>query len=310
MVGGGDTTDYYTQGQAELDFLRKFGMTPQEAKAKGLQLVTGDYGDNKFVSALVDPNGQIIGQQVTNKSDKMGMLGQFALGSLAMGAGIAALGLPLTPAAAASAASSGAVGGSGLTAGGGATGLTAPAGTGFGGGIGSSIGAAAPVTASTTPGLTLPGFASGIGASIPAGSAIGALGSAAGAAAPALAAGNAVKGAGGLLSGLLDSDLVKAGVIGAGALAGSQKEPGEELKQQEKLDPRMDQFLYGSGGLLPEAMNWYSQNKSGVNPTMQQGWNMQLGILTNPAVQNQLQGMLSQYGQSVPVASNPFLRGR
>jgi hypothetical protein len=72
----------------------------------------------------------------------------------------------------------------------------------------------------------------------------------------------------------------------------------------------MDNYLYGTGGLLPEAMNWYNQNKSGVNPTMQQGWNMQLGILTDPRVSQTLGGMMSRFGQPVPVASNPFMRGK
>jgi hypothetical protein len=127
QVGGGDTTDYYTLYEGEQQFLQNFGLTPQQAQEQGLRLVTGDYGNDQFISALVDPNGQVIGQKVTAKSDPMGMFAQFALGTVAMVGGIAALGLPLTGTAAGSAA----LGGTAATTGG--TAGTVAAGTGAAG---------------------------------------------------------------------------------------------------------------------------------------------------------------------------------
>jgi hypothetical protein len=110
-----------------------------------------------------------------------------------------------------------------------------------------------------------------------------------------------------MLSGLLDNPLVKAGLIGAGALAGGQKQDGEKLTTTNKIDPRMDPYVYGPGGILPQAQAWYQNNKTGINPDMTAGWNMQKSILTDPTIQSRLRGMLAQ--QPMAVAGNPFTSG-
>jgi hypothetical protein len=120
----------------------------------------------------------------------------------------------------------------------------------------------------------------------------------------------AASGLGGLLSGGLGDALKAAGVIG-GAIAGSKEVPGETTTQKTTTDPRLDPYLYGDQGLFPQAQQWYGANKTGVNANRQAGWDTQIGLLTDPALQAQIaklklgtQGLLNS-----PVASNPFLKG-
>lgn len=126
-----------------------------------------------------------------------------------------------------------------------------------------------------------------------------------------LAAGGGMGGAGlgaAAGGGLGASDLLKAGTIAAGAISGAQPTGGGTATQQSRLDPRMEEMLYGQGGLLGSMKDWYAANKSGTNPTIQEGQNMQLGLLRNP---NTMQGLqrLQQSGMGLmggPVAGNPF----
>jgi hypothetical protein len=110
-------------------------------------------------------------------------------------------------------------------------------------------------------------------------------------------------------SGALDA-LKAAGLIG-GAYLGSQTQPGETITQQSKTDPRVDPYIYGDQGVLKSAQDWFLANKSGVNPTMQQGWDTRLGLLTNPATMSGLQGLQKNAMGllSNPIASNPWIKG-
>lgn len=72
------------------------------------------------------------------------------------------------------------------------------------------------------------------------------------------------------------------------------------------IDPRMEEMLYGAGGVIPNAKDWYSKNSSGLNEQMITGmnnqWN-QLGASTQGF--NQMQGLgMNLMGGGV--AANPF----
>jgi len=116
------------------------------------------------------------------------------------------------------------------------------------------------------------------------------------------------------LKGLLPTNaldaLKAAGLIG-GAYLGSQTQPGDTITQQSKTDPRVDPYIYGDQGVLKSAQDWFLANKSGVNPTMQQGWDTRLGLLTNPATMSGLQGLQKNAMGllSNPIASNPWIKG-
>lgn len=75
------------------------------------------------------------------------------------------------------------------------------------------------------------------------------------------------------------------------------------------IDPRMEEMLYGSGGVIPNAKDWYSKNSSGLNDKMITGMNNQWNQLGSSAQGfNQMQdvGMGLMGGG---VASNPFTGG-
>jgi hypothetical protein len=107
-----------------------------------------------------------------------------------------------------------------------------------------------------------------------------------------------------------------AGIIGA--VAGASEGGGTTTKTgEQKIDPRMAQYLYGSGygdtnSLLGAAQNLWKQNPSGINPTMQQGMDMQRAALTDPAYSQGYQTMrntgMGLLGQGA--AANPFTSGQ
>lgn len=107
-----------------------------------------------------------------------------------------------------------------------------------------------------------------------------------------------------------------AGLVGA--VAGGASGGGTNTKtSEEKLDPRMAQYLYGTGygdanSLLGAAQKLYQQNPTGINPTMQQGMDMQKAALTDPAYAQSFQAMRNAgtglLGQGV--AANPFTSGQ
>lgn len=102
-------------------------------------------------------------------------------------------------------------------------------------------------------------------------------------------------------------DILQAGTIAAGALAGSQPGGGGTATTQSRTDPRIDPYIYGDDGLLAQAKQWYQAN-NGPNANQQAGWNAQLGLLNDPAAITRRQQMSqSSMGLlSTPVAGNGF----
>lgn len=106
-----------------------------------------------------------------------------------------------------------------------------------------------------------------------------------------------------------------AGLIGA--VAGGVSGGGTNTATtQSQIDPRMAQYLYGTGygdknSFLGAAQDFWQQNKSGLNSTMQQGLDMQRAALTDPAYGQAYQQMrgLGTGLMSQPVAGNPFTGG-
>jgi len=102
-----------------------------------------------------------------------------------------------------------------------------------------------------------------------------------------------------------------------GAAAGAASGGGTTTATtQQKMDPRMDAYIYGTGkgdpnSLLGAAWNQFQQNPSGINPTMQQGLDMQKSALMDPAYSQAYQQMRSVgnglLGQGI--AANPFSTG-
>ena len=92
------------------------------------------------------------------------------------------------------------------------------------------------------------------------------------------------------------------GLLGGG---GSQ----QTQSTQQTLDPRMESAIYGDGGLLSGAKDWYAANKTGLNDQMLTGMNNQWN--QHGASQqgfNQMQGAgMGLMGQGV--AGNPFAGG-
>lgn len=78
---------------------------------------------------------------------------------------------------------------------------------------------------------------------------------------------------------------------------------------QHRIDPRMEQAIYGAGGIMPNASAWYAQNQSGLNDKMITGmnnqWN-QLGASKQGFDQMQNLGMGLMGGGT---AGNPFTGG-
>lgn len=103
-----------------------------------------------------------------------------------------------------------------------------------------------------------------------------------------------------------------AGLIGgvAGAIDGGKP---NTATTQSKTDPRFDQYLYGTGygdqnSILGAAQKLWQDNRSGLNPTMQQGLDMQRSALLDPAYAQSFQQMRSAGNglMSQGVAGNPF----
>jgi hypothetical protein len=92
------------------------------------------------------------------------------------------------------------------------------------------------------------------------------------------------------------------GLLGGGGSSQTQA-------TQQTLDPRMESAIYGDGGLVKGAQDWYSQNKTGLNNQMLTGMNNQWnqhGASQQGFNQMQSAGM-GLMGQSV--AGNPFASG-
>lgn len=117
------------------------------------------------------------------------------------------------------------------------------------------------------------------------------------------------------LSNLVGGGQNLAGLIGA-AIGATQGGGTTTATTQSQIDPRMAQYLYGTGygdtnSLLGAAQQFWQQNKSGLNPTMQQGLDMQRAALTDPAYGQSYTQMrnLGNSLMSAPVAGNPYTSG-
>lgn len=167
-------------------------------------------------------------------------------------------------------------------------------------------------------GLTAEGVAAGTaesaaivggGSGAAAGTDLGLLG-AGGAASSGIAGGGAgaAAGAGMLGSGLNLGQIASMASPVVGGLLGGQGQKTSQT-QANSIDPRFAEQLYGAGGLLPAAKDWYSQNKSGLNQPMLDGMNNQYNQHAASGqgfnqMQNLGMGLLSG-----GAAGNPFAGG-
>jgi hypothetical protein len=123
---------------------------------------------------------------------------------------------------------------------------------------------------------------------------------------------NGLKGAIGSASDAVGGGKNLAGLVGAGigALSGGGTETST---RRTVMDPRFDPYVFGSGigddtSILGHARNMWMANPSGINPTMQQGLDMQKAALTDPAYGQAYQQMRN-VGMGLlggGVAANPF----
>lgn len=112
-------------------------------------------------------------------------------------------------------------------------------------------------------------------------------------------------------AGLLGAtDLGKIAAIGLGAAAGSTPTTTSNTNQS-KTDPRLDPYIYGDQGILAQAQQWQQANKTGLNPQMLQGLNMQYNVNSSPENMGAYQQMqrLGSGLMSSPIAGNPFTSG-
>ena len=126
-------------------------------------------------------------------------------------------------------------------------------------------------------------------------------------------------GLGGALGGLANKVLGGIGgsgnlaaLIGAG-LGATQGGKQQTATLQRQIDPRMAQYLYGTGygdqnSFLGAAQKQFQANPSGINPMMQQGLDMQKAALTDPAYSRAYTDMRTQGTglMNMQAAGNPF----
>lgn len=176
--------------------------------------------------------------------------------------------------------------------------------------------------AAVMAGGAMGGMSGGGGGAMSMGDAIAASGSATTPAAVAgggMTAGGAM-GGGGLLGGLQGGIGSAAGFLGLtpgqmiggglGLLSGMDASKDQTQTSMQKMDPRMDAMVYGQGGLLPAAQQWFQQNQQ-PNPLMMQGAQQQADFYSNPAYAQQF-GQLRDTGMgllSKGIAKNPFMQG-
>lgn len=106
-----------------------------------------------------------------------------------------------------------------------------------------------------------------------------------------------------------------AGIVGgiAGAMDGGKDQTSTTTQQ---IDPRMAQYLYGTGygdknSLLGAAQDWWKNNQSGMNANMQQGLDTLKNLYTSPGY-TQGYTQMRDVGQGLlgrPIAGNPFTQG-
>lgn len=106
-----------------------------------------------------------------------------------------------------------------------------------------------------------------------------------------------------------------AGIVGglAGAAEGGKSQTSTTTQQ---IDPRMAQYLYGSGygdknSLLGAAQDWWKNNQTGMNANMAQGLDSLKSLYTSPAY-SQGYTQMRDVGQGLlgrQIAGNPFTQG-
>lgn len=211
-----------------------------------------------------------------------------------------------------SAGAAGAALGGGAAAAGGAAGGGAGAAADVGYMGAGSLGAGSAADAATTLGAG--GAAAGGGGAAAGGAAAGGGGAAAGGGTAANAAGVAGSS---LIPGISNGQLLTtgAGLLG-GALGSNSSLNSATNSSQNKIDPRIAQYLYGAqgnGGLLNSVNNLTNAQLAtgGLNANQSQGLQMQLDALKDPGYTQGLAQMRSA-GQGLlgsGVAANPFTSG-
>ena len=115
----------------------------------------------------------------------------------------------------------------------------------------------------------------------------------------------------GAVIGVAGSMLKDDGSGGGGGGGGATNEVAKSVtsggsSSQSYIDPRMENILYGTGGIIPQATDWWNNNSSGTNEQMITGmnntWN-QLGASGQGYNQMQNLGMQLMGGGA---AGNPF----
>jgi hypothetical protein len=110
------------------------------------------------------------------------------------------------------------------------------------------------------------------------------------------------------------SSLIPA-IVGGIAGAAEGGKPTTATTQQQ-IDPRMAQYLYGTGygdknSFLGAAQDWWKNNQSGMNANMQQGLDTLRNLYTSPSY-SQGYTQMRDVGQGLlgrPIAGNPFTQG-
>ena len=141
---------------------------------------------------------------------------------------------------------------------------------------------------------------------------------------PAVAGGGLLSGAASGAGGLLNMQNAGAALKTAGVLQGVEALGGgggnngmsgpTSSSQTRTMDPYVASYIYGKdgkGGLLSDAYKNYQDNKSGMNPMMEQGLQNQWNSISDPRIRagyNQMQQLGSGL-MSAPMAGNPFTSG-
>ena len=75
---------------------------------------------------------------------------------------------------------------------------------------------------------------------------------------------------------------------------------------QNRIDPRMEQAIYGTGGIMPNASAWYAKNSSGLNDKMITGMNNQWNQLGSSKQGFDMMQNLGMGLMGGGAAGNPF----
>lgn len=111
-------------------------------------------------------------------------------------------------------------------------------------------------------------------------------------------------------------DIIMGGASILGGLLGGKKGATNQTTSNAKsMDPRVESMYFGSngsGGLLGDLNNWYSQNKTGLNSDMQAGLDHMKSVYQSPLA-TQGYDRMANTGYDLMgrgVAQNPFTSGQ